>query len=295
MDAVVSRDFEDWPDWPLQTARRVSYASATTQNSESSLLSARKFASPPSPPTSPAVSDHTRSLGLLPDEVIRLKLSRSVTISFIRKSRLFRIQYGFIDIIKEANGTLKALEMGGQQHTFVHTFANSRLPVPHLENPLLADDTPLRVSFLDEQTVQTSNTTFNTQLSYTFDHWDDCVRFQEILLASKLIFMAGIAEAKSKGRGEECISQNMRLLRGRHERVVLLFFANSQRKERKRYVSVPLNCIDKIDVPKKASRPISLHLLPNFELLAEMKVLQLQFLDDDERKKFGELMTQLLD
>ena len=67
----------------------------------------------------------------------------------------------------------------------------------------------------------------------------DCVRFQEILLASKLIFMAGIAEAKSKGRGEECISQNMRLLRGRHERVVLLFFANSQRKERKRYVSVP--------------------------------------------------------
>jgi hypothetical protein len=42
-----------------------------------------------------------------------------------------------------------------------------------------------------------------------------------------------------------------------------------------------VNCIEKIDVPKKASRPISLHLLPNFELLAEMKVLQLQFLDDD--------------
>jgi hypothetical protein len=51
--------------------------------------------------------------------------------------------------------------------------------------------------------------------------------------------MAGIAEAKSKGRGEECISQNMRLLRGRHDRMVLLFFANSQRKDRKRYVSVP--------------------------------------------------------
>lgn len=42
-----------------------------------------------------------------------------------------------------------------------------------------------------------------------------------------------------------------------------------------------MNCIDKIDVPKKASRPISLHLRPNFELLAEMKVLQLQFLDDE--------------
>jgi hypothetical protein len=36
----------------------------------------------------------------------------------------------------------------------------------------MTDDTPLRVSFLEEQTVQTSNTTFNTQLSYTFDHWD---------------------------------------------------------------------------------------------------------------------------
>jgi hypothetical protein len=67
----------------------------------------------------------------------------------------------------------------------------------------------------------------------------DCVRFQEVLLASQLVFIAGIAEAKSKGRGEECISQNLRVLRGRHERMVLLFFANSQRKERKRYVSVP--------------------------------------------------------
>lgn len=80
MDAVVSRDFEDWPDWPLQTARRVSYASATTQNSESSLLSVRnKFLPPPSPPTSPTVSDHTRSSRLLPDEIVRLKLNPSVT------------------------------------------------------------------------------------------------------------------------------------------------------------------------------------------------------------------------
>lgn len=125
----------------------------------------------------------------------------------------------------------------------------------------------------------------------------DCVRFQEVLLASKLVFIAGIAEAKSKGRGEECISQNLRILRGRHERMVLLFFANSQRKERKRYVSVPrewwcfdppscpfltaaVNCIDHVDVPKKTSRPVSLHLRPNFDLLAEMKVLQFSFLED---------------
>ncbi|KAH8702478.1 hypothetical protein BGW36DRAFT_372928 [Talaromyces proteolyticus] len=297
MDAVSTHDFEDWPDWPLRNSRCVSYISTTTQNSETSLLSDKTYIPPPSPATStsPTVSDHLRSPRLMPDEVVRLKLRPSVTISFIRKSRLFRIQYGYIDIIKEANGTLKSLELGGQQHSFVHTFANTRLPVPHLEYPRLSDDTPLRVSFLDEQTVQTANTTFTTQLSYTFDNWDDCVRFQETLLASKLVFIAGIAEAKSKGRGEECISQNLRLLRGHHDRMVLLFFANSQRKDRKRYVSVPLNCIDRIDVPKKASRPISLHLRPNFELLAEMKVLQLQFLDDDERKEFGQIMTKFLD
>lgn len=128
MDAVVSRDFEDWPDWPLQNSRRVSYVSATTQNSESSLLSMRKFLPPPSPPTSPTspttVSDHARDSRLLPDEVARLKMNPAVTISFIRKSRLFRIQYGYIDIIKEASGALKALELGGQQHTFVHTCEN---------------------------------------------------------------------------------------------------------------------------------------------------------------------------
>lgn len=114
----------------------------------------------------------------------------------------------------------------------------------------------------------------------------DCVRFQELLLSSKLVFIAGIAEAKSKGRGEECISQNLRLLRGRHERLTLLFFANSQRKERKRYVSVPLNCIDKIDVPKKTSKPVLLYLRPNFEILAEMKVLYFHFLDDDGKFAF---------
>jgi hypothetical protein len=117
-------------------------------------------------------------------------------------------------------------------------------------------------------------------------HLLDCVRFQELLLSSKLVFIAGIAEAKSKGRGEECISQNLRLLRGRHERLTLLFFANSQRKERKRYVSVPLNCIDKIDIPKKTSKPVLLYLRPNFEILAEMKVLHFYFLDDDGKFDF---------
>ena len=48
-----------------------------------------------------------------------------------------------------------------------------------------------------------------------------------------------MAEAKSKGRGEECISQNLRILRAQNGKRVMLFFANSQRHELKRYVSIP--------------------------------------------------------
>lgn len=48
-----------------------------------------------------------------------------------------------------------------------------------------------------------------------------------------------MAEAKSKGRGEECISQNLRILRGHNGKRVMLFFANSQRGALKRYVSIP--------------------------------------------------------
>lgn len=69
--------------------------------------------------------------------------------------------------------------------------------------------------------------------------FSDCIHFQEKLLDQQLIFTAGIAEAKSKGRGEECISQNLRILRARNGRQILIFFCNSQRKEKKRYISIP--------------------------------------------------------
>ena len=137
------------------------------------------------------------------------------------------------------------------------TVHNTKLPVPHLEHPKESSDYPLRVSFLEHQTVQTAHVVFMTQLSYKFENWEgtwflwkdiferfcwwkiDCVQFQEILLGSKLIFIGGMAEAKSKGRGEECISQNLRILRGQNNKRVMLYFANSQRAGLKRYVSVP--------------------------------------------------------
>lgn len=60
----------------------------------------------------------------------------------------------------------------------------------------------------------------------------------------------------------------------------MLFFANSQRRESKRYVSIPVSCIGSVNPGKKAGKPVVLHLQPNFDFLSEMKVLHIQFLDD---------------
>lgn len=119
----------------------------------------------------------------------------------------------------------------------------------------------------------------------------DCVQFQELILASRLVFIAGIAEAKSKGRGEECISQNLRILQGPNGKQVMLLFANSQRKEFKRYISIPVTCIESVNPGKKAGRPVVLQLSPNFDLLAQMKTLQIQFLDDEDRKSFCQFVS----
>ncbi|KAJ5895077.1 hypothetical protein N7495_006768 [Penicillium taxi] len=160
----------------------------------------------------------------------------------MKNGQLFKLAYTFIDICKDSSGALKCLELGGglgQQKPFTHAFNNTRLPLPHIEHPKDSAEYPLRISFLDQQTVQTAQIVFMTQLSYQFENWEDCCRFQEVLLCSKIILMAGISEAKSKGRGEECISQNLRILRGKNGKQVMIYFANSQRKDLKRYVSIP--------------------------------------------------------
>lgn len=144
-----------------------------------------------------------------------------------------------------------------------------------------------------------------------------------------------MAEAKSKGRGEECISQNLRILRGHNGKRVMLYFANSQRGALKRYVSIPreyslcpfrrfphsnciplvsrfwyasmpkrvaqapsspgnlkfslsehlkpatVNCVGSVKPPKKAGRPVIIELNPNFEILSQMRNLQITFLNED--------------
>ncbi|KAJ5675966.1 hypothetical protein N7462_008863 [Penicillium macrosclerotiorum] len=247
----------------------------------------------PEPRDLPGSSSRKQSWQLY-DEVIRLELTPSMTISFVKNGQLFKLRYTYIDLCKDTTGALKCLELGGgfgQQAPFVHAFHNTKLPVPHLEHPKESDDYPLRVSFLEHQTVQTAQVVFMTQLSYKFENWDDCVRFQELLLGSKLTFIGGMAEAKSKGRGEECISQNIRILRGHNNKRVLLYFANSQRGPLKRYVSIPLNCIASVKPPKKAGRPMTIELNPNFEILSQMRNLQITFLDDNDCKEFCQLLS----
>ncbi|CEL08467.1 hypothetical protein ASPCAL11617 [Aspergillus calidoustus] len=284
-------------DWPLPASRRESTVSSSTRSSGSlSFVSSPPF----SPSLSPSVFSSPASRpreGSVNDEVARLPLNPAVTVSFVRSNKLFKLRYTFINIRKDFTGALKCLELGGgvgQQNAFLHSFNTTRLPVPHLEHPKLPGEDSLRISFLDEQTVQTGTTVFATQISYTFEDWTDCVQFQELVLASKLVFIAGIAEAKSKGRGEECISQNLRILRGHSGKLVMLFFANSQRKERKRYVSIPLSCIDSVNPGKNSRRPVVLQLQPNFDHLAQMKTLQLQFLDEQDQKAFCSFLTDNL-
>ncbi|KAJ5774142.1 hypothetical protein N7457_009038 [Penicillium paradoxum] len=281
MNSFSPQGFPEWVD------RRQSTVSASTVSSASTNL---LF---PSPAISSASSSRKQS-GQFYDDVVRLELTPSVQISFVKNGQMFKLKYTFIDVCKDSTGALRCLELGGalgQQAPFIHAFSNTKLPVPHLEHPKAGDDFPLRVSFMDQQTVQTAHTVFMTQLSYKFDHWDDCVRFQELLLNSKLVFIGGMAEAKSKGRGEECISQNLRILRGNNGRRVMLFFTNSQRRELKRYVSIPLNCINAIKPPKKAGRPATIELNPNFEILSQMRHITIRFLDDDDCQEFCQMLS----
>lgn len=118
---------------------------------------------------------------------VRLTIGRS----FVKNGQLFKLRYTYIDVCKDCTGTLRCLELGGgpgQQSPFIHacefqledifwtrligSVHNTKLPVPHLEHPKTSDDYPLRISFLEQQTVQTAHVVFLTQLSYKFENWD---------------------------------------------------------------------------------------------------------------------------
>jgi hypothetical protein len=276
----------DFADWPLPSNSRHGSVCSLTTDSESSGLLLNTFSTPSTPRFSHGPSSNESDYLKSISDSVTLDLQHAVTVSFTKGSHSFKLKFTRISVAKDPAGGVRCIELGeGPESTgaFIHTFPNTRLPVPHIEQPIVSNIAPAYVvSFLDEQTVQTAGTLFSAQPHYTFDDREDWIRFQETLLNQKLVFVAGIAQAKSKGRGEESISQNLRIFKTRSGKQSILLFTNSQRKrEQKKYISISLDGVDHIEQPKKASKPILLKLRANNELLTQLKNLQIQFLDEN--------------
>ncbi|KAJ6161267.1 hypothetical protein N7470_004663 [Penicillium chermesinum] len=282
MSLYGQQDFDDWSSCP---SRRQSTISTSTVSSASTSILFQ------SPATSPGSRKPSWQLY---DDVVRTANCSNYDTAILMCARIHRERCD-VSSWGEVSGNRRLLFMPvSTSHAATKltlcsswhqiTRAASRTPKDSAEYPL-------RVSFLENQTIQTSQVVFMTQLSYKFENWEDCVSFQELLLCSKLIFIGGMAEAKSKGRGEECISQNLRILRGPNGKRVMLYFANSQRKDLKRYVSIPLNCVAHVKPPKKSGRPVAVDLNPNFDYLAQMRNLHIQFLDDNDSQSFCQLLS----
>jgi hypothetical protein len=263
------------------TSSNASRASISIWDAIGSTPQTTPFSSPASILTRPSSHDSAGNGALL--------FSRPVTVSFSKGTSLFRIPLSRIDVCKDAAGGIRKINMSSdssmRENVFTLNFPNSRMPIPHLEQPYSArPSSAYRISFLEEQTLQSGGSLFQGKPSFAFDRWEDCLRLQEAILGQQVVFVGGMAEAKSK-RGEECISQNLRILRSNSSagKAVMIFFTNSQRRERRRYVSVPLGAIGKIE---SGRRSITMKLSGDTELLADMKSLTVHFLEDEDRERF---------
>ncbi|RMZ88798.1 hypothetical protein DV736_g3970, partial [Chaetothyriales sp. CBS 134916] len=276
MSSLNQFKFDDFADWQMQQSPRHSVSTVSSGTEEGAGISFwdpslspnlwTPRTTPPSSQLKPQRSEFTNTLLFNPP----------IAVSFTKGSSVFKLKYARVDVRKDAAGSLRCLELSDHdklETTLIHTFPNTRLPIPHLERPYMpSQSSTFRVSFLEEQTVQTAGTLFQAKPDYTFERWEDCIRMQEAILSQTVLFVAGIAQAKSKGRGEECISQNLRVLKSKNSRQIVVFFANSQRKEAKKYISVPLDSIDQFDPGKKASKPVILKLGNNTDLTTTLKI-----------------------
>lgn len=247
------------------------------------------------PATSPPLSESRLSVKSASDVVTSISLTGPFILSFVKGSKLFKLRYAQIDICRDAAGALRCIELSDpatMSGVFVHVFSHNKRPIPHLETPASHSHSSLRVYFFDEQSVQVAQTIFVTQPQYNFDNIDDCNRFQQEVLGLSLPFVAGVAEISSKGRGEEAISQNLRICKTAGGQMSLLFFANAQRKGQKRYLTLSVDCIDKVEQPKKKNKPIHLKLNSSSNLAASMKNLSILFIDGDEAGRFVALLQE---
>ncbi|KAJ9662056.1 hypothetical protein H2198_001598 [Neophaeococcomyces mojaviensis] len=284
--------FYDFADFrQQQSPLRGSFSS---QQSENTGLS---FWDPTfTPATSPPTSEKQLSARSTSDVITTLELSAPVELSFTKGNKLFKFKYTKIDVCNDIAGSLRCIELNDPamvSGSFIHTFTNARRPIPHLEQPAASTQRSLRVSFLEEQSVQIAQTVFPTQPRYTFEKSSDCDRFQEAVFGSSLLLVAGVAEISSKGRGEEAISQNLRVWKSKTGSSNLLYFANSQRKEKKRYTSLSVNSVDFVELPKKTGKPVHLKLIANGDLPTQLKNLSILFLDNNDARRFCTLLQTL--
>lgn len=272
--------FYDFADF-LQSSSRGSVSSVKSSGSE--------LWNSSTPATSPPSSERMLSTRSSTDINTVLDLSSPVTIAFTKGSKLFKLKYSRIEICKDRTGSFRCIELSDVASisgSFIHTFASAKRPIPHLEEPSSATFKPLRVSFLEDQMVQVAQTIFTAQPRYVFEKDSDCAKFQEAVLGFSVLFVAGIAEIVSKGRGEEAISQCLRICRYTNGVLCLLFFANSQRKEKRRYTAITFDTIESFDVPKKPTKPVHLKLASDKDSSEQMKSLSITFIDSVDTTRF---------
>ena len=111
-----------------------------------------------------------------------MPLTKPVHISFSKGSKLFRLKYAQIQLRRDGAGQLKQIELsdpGGLQSAFAHSFPGTKIPIPHLEQPVTSGTAHIsRISFLEEQNVQTAQTLFQAQPQYAFETWEGMLALQ---------------------------------------------------------------------------------------------------------------------
>lgn len=227
-----------------------------------------------------------------------IHLGEPVQVSFVKGSVLYRLRYTKVDVYRDLLGGLERIEVSNSvssPSTLVHAFPHSRKPIPHLEQPVTTGQMSLRVSFLEKQKVRIAQSVFDADVQYTFGKRVDCDRFEDAVLGQAVIFAAGVAEIRTKGRGEEATSQNLRVCKTPVGTTSLLYFANSLRRDQnqKGYVSINISTVSSAEMPKKSGKPVSVEFFSEGELPALLKSMTIIFLDDNDARRFCTLLQKL--
>ena len=156
-------------------SRAASVASSLSSPSDTLSINFANLSLPPTPAIS-ARTDTDRLSNNTPEHNVRVPLVKPVHVSFSRGSKLFKLKYSQVQLRRDVAGHLREIVLSdtvGLQSFLVHSFPGTKLPIPHLEQPVTSSATHIsRVSFLEEQTVQTAQILFQAQPQYTFETWE---------------------------------------------------------------------------------------------------------------------------